>query len=131
MQIYQASCFKMNQTKKNQFVRFVSSHKKGTLLASLHIHSFVVFHTDLQENTFVTCILTAGNHIMSNMQDCLLHHQVSLFSTAITNHFTGEDFYLSQHSMEGYEAMGFDVTQATQDEEQSLFTIKTNSQYLC
>jgi hypothetical protein len=53
---------------------------------------------------------------------------VSLFSTVITNHFIGEDFYLSQHSMDGYEAMamGFDVTQSTQDVEQSLFTIKTN-----
>ncbi len=28
--------------------------------------------------------------------------------------------------MDGYEAMGFNVTQATQDVEQSLFTIKTN-----
>jgi hypothetical protein len=28
--------------------------------------------------------------------------------------------------MDGYEAMGFDVTQSTQDEEQSLFTMKTN-----
>jgi hypothetical protein len=28
--------------------------------------------------------------------------------------------------MDGYEAMGFDVTQLTQDAEQSLFTIKTN-----
>jgi hypothetical protein len=28
--------------------------------------------------------------------------------------------------MDGYEAMGFDVTQPAQDEEQSLFTIKTN-----
>jgi hypothetical protein len=51
---------------------------------------------------------------------------VSLFSTVITNHFIGEDIYLSQHSMDGYEAVGFDVTQSTQDEEQSLFTIKTN-----
>ena len=28
--------------------------------------------------------------------------------------------------MDGYEAMGFDVTQLTQDEEQSLFTINTD-----
>ena len=28
--------------------------------------------------------------------------------------------------MDGYEAMGFNVTQLTQDMEQSLFTIKTN-----
>jgi hypothetical protein len=51
---------------KNQFVGFV---KKGTLLTSFHIHSFVVFHTDLQKNTIVTCILTSRNHIISNIQD--------------------------------------------------------------
>jgi hypothetical protein len=51
---------------------------------------------------------------------------VSSFSTVITNHFIGEDFLLSQDSINGYEAMGFDVSQSTQDEEQSLFTIKTN-----
>jgi hypothetical protein len=48
------------------------------------------------------------------------------FSTVITNHFFGEDFYLSQHYMDGYEAMGFNVTQFSQDMEQSLFTINTN-----
>ncbi len=118
---------------KNQFAGFVSSHKKGTLLTFFHIHSLAVFHTDFQKNIIATCILTARNHIMSNIQDCILqllqliqYCHASLFSTVITNHFTGEDFYLSQHSMDGYEAMGFDVTQLTQDEEQSLFTIKTN-----
>jgi hypothetical protein len=30
---------------KNQFVGFVSSHKKAKILTSFHIHSFVVFHT--------------------------------------------------------------------------------------
>jgi hypothetical protein len=44
---------------KNQFLGFVSSHKKGTLLTSFHIHSLLVFHTDLQKNTIVTYILTA------------------------------------------------------------------------
>jgi hypothetical protein len=70
---------------------------------------------------------------MSNMQDCLLqlmqliqYCYVSLFFTIITNEFIGEDFNLCQHSMNGYEAMGFDVTQSTQDAEQSLFTMKTN-----
>ncbi len=59
---------------------------------------------------------------MSDMQDCLLqlmqliqYCHVSLFSTVITNHFIGEGFYLSQHYMDGYEAMGFDVTLLTQD----------------
>ncbi len=51
---------------------------------------------------------------------------MSLFSTIITNEFIGEEFCLGQTSINGYEAMGFDVTQLTQDEEQSLFTMKTN-----
>jgi hypothetical protein len=51
---------------------------------------------------------------------------VSSFSTVITNEFIGEDFHLSQHSQDGYEAIEFDVTQSTQDVEHSLFTIKTN-----
>jgi hypothetical protein len=116
---------------KNLFVGFVSSHKKGTLLTSFYIYSFVVFHTDLQKNTIVTCVLTSRNHILSNMQDCLLqlmqliqYCYVSLFSTVITNEFIGEEFYPSPNSVNSYEAMGFDVTQLTQDEEQSLFTLK-------
>ncbi len=115
---------------KNQFVGFLSSHKKSTLLTSSHIHSLLVFHTDLQKNTIVTCILTERNHILSKMQDWLLqimqliqYPHVSSFSTVITNEFIGEGFYLSQHSIDGYETMGFDVTQATEDVEPSLFTI--------
>jgi hypothetical protein len=60
------------------------------------------------------------NHIMSNMQDRLLqlmqliqYPHVSLFSTIITNHFIGEEFCLGQTSIDGYKAMGFDVTQLT------------------
>ncbi len=84
---------------KYQFVGFVSSHKKGALLKSFHIHSFVVFHSDLQKNTIVTCILTSQNHIVSNMQDPLLqlmqliqYCHVYLFSTVITNEFIGKEF---------------------------------------
>jgi hypothetical protein len=51
---------------------------------------------------------------------------VSSFSTIITNKLIGEEFCLGQTCINGYEAMGFDVTQLTQDEEQSLFTIKTD-----
>ncbi len=35
-------------------------------------------------------------------------------------------FRIGQMSINGYEAMGFDVTQLTQDEEQRLFTMKTD-----
>jgi hypothetical protein len=51
---------------------------------------------------------------------------VSSFSTIITNKFIEEEFYPSQHSLNGHEAMGLNVTQLTQDEEQSLFTLETN-----
>jgi hypothetical protein len=51
---------------------------------------------------------------------------VSSFSTVITNHFIGEDFCLENPYIDGYKAMGFDLTQLTQDEEQSGFRIKTN-----
>ncbi len=54
------------------------------------------------------------------------YHLASSFSTVITNEFIGEEFCLGQTSIDGYKAMGFDVTQLTQDEEQSLFTIKTD-----
>jgi hypothetical protein len=50
---------------KNQFVGYVSSHKKGKLFTSFHIHSLLVFYTDLQKNTIVTCILTERNHILT------------------------------------------------------------------
>ena len=83
-------------------------------------YSLVVFHTDLQKNTIVTCILTSQNHMMSNMQDWLLqlvqliqYHHASSFSTVITDEFIGEEFCLGQISIDGYEAMGFDVTQLT------------------
>ena len=66
------------------------------------------------------------DRLLLQIMQLIQYPHVSLFSTVITNEFIGGDFYLSQHSMDGYKAMGFDVTQLSQDEEQSLFTIKTN-----
>ncbi len=51
---------------------------------------------------------------------------VSLFSIVITNKFIGEEFRIGQTSINGHEAMEFDVTQLTHDEEQYLFKIKTD-----
>jgi hypothetical protein len=48
------------------------------------------------------------------------YRHVSSFSTVITKEFIGEEFCLGQTSMDGYEAMGFDATQLTQDEEQRI-----------
>jgi hypothetical protein len=41
-----------------------------------------------------------------------------MFSTVITNEFIGEEFYPSPNSLDGYEAMGFNVTQLTQERSQ-------------
>ncbi len=37
-----------------------------------------------------------------------------------------EKNFTQVNSLDGYEAMGFDVSQLTQDEEPSLFTLNTN-----
>jgi hypothetical protein len=43
------------------------------------------------------------------------YRHVSLFSTVITNEFIGEELCLDQTSIDGYKAMGFDVTQLIQN----------------
>ena len=83
-------------------------------------------HPYIKESHFVKY---AGLATPAYAIDTICH--VSLFSTVITNEFIGEEFCLSETSINGYEAMGFDVTQLTQVEEQSLFTIKTTCQYPC
>jgi hypothetical protein len=110
----------------------VSSHTTGKLVDAFHLHSFAVFHTTKGKETIVTCILTARNHILSNMQDRVLqlmqliqYRNYSTFSTSITNNFIGVDVQLSKISENGYESMGFDVKSLTQDRYQDRFTITT------
>jgi hypothetical protein len=118
----------------DQFVGFVSSHTTGKLVDAFHLHSFAVFHTTKGKETIVTCILTARNHILSNMQDRVLqlmqliqYRKYSSFSTSITNNFIGVDVQLSKISENGYESMGFDVKSLTQDRDQDQFTITTRT----
>ena len=118
----------------DQFVGFVSSHTTGKLVDAFHLHSFAVFHTTKGKETIVTCILTARNHILSNMQDRVLqlmqliqYRNYSTFSTSITNNFIGVDVQLSKISENGYESMGFDVKSLTQDRDQDQFTITTRT----
>jgi hypothetical protein len=58
---------------KHQFVGFVSSYTQFNVLTLIHLHSFVTFYTDSDSNTVVTCSLTTRHHILSNMQDRLIH----------------------------------------------------------
>jgi hypothetical protein len=116
------------------FVGFVSSHTTGKLVDAFHLHSFAVFHTTKGKETIVTCILTARNHILLNMQDRVLqlmqliqYRNYSTFSTSITNNFIGVDVQLSKISENGYESMGFDVKSLTQDRDQDQFTITTRT----
>ena len=60
-----------------------------------------------------------SDYAIYTISSCVLvfhcHHQYLL-----------EKVFTKVNTINGYEAMGFDVTQLTQDVEQSLFTIKTN-----
>jgi hypothetical protein len=132
-------CLFQNEKDKqrNQFVGFVSSHTTGKIVDSFHLHSFVVFHNINGEDTIVTCIVTARNQILSNMQDRVLqlmqliqYQNYGMFSTSITNHFIGVDVQLSKISLNGYESMGFDVRLLTQDRDQEQFTIITQTPIL-
>jgi hypothetical protein len=64
-------------------------------------------------------LITSG-YAIDTILSCVLvfhRHHKSLYWREIC---------LGQTSINGYAAMGFSVTQSTQDEEQRLFTIKTN-----
>ncbi len=58
--------------KQHQFVGFVSSHTSNNIISGFCLHSFAVFHCDVNGNTIVTCLVTARHHILFNMQDRLL-----------------------------------------------------------
>ncbi len=82
------------------------------MLVSFHIHSFAVFYTEEGPATIVTCLLTARNHILLNMQDQILQimqliqYRISnLFSILITNNFIGEEVTFDVNSVCGYKMM--------------------------
>ncbi len=58
--------------KQHQFVGFVSSQTSNNSVSGFCLHSFAVFHCDVNSNMIVTCLVTARHHILSNMQDRLL-----------------------------------------------------------
>ncbi len=112
----------------NQFVGFVTSHKKGNVLVSFHIHSFAVFYTEEGPSTIVTCLLTTRNHILSDMQDQILQivqliqYRIShLFSILITNNFIAEEVTLDDNSVCGYKMMGFNTL--SEDEESNIISL--------
>ncbi len=114
----------------NQFVGYVSSHKKGNVLVSFHIHSFAVFHREEVSPTIVTCLLTAKNHILLNMQDQILQvfqliqYRISqLFSIVITSICFGEEVDLDENSVCGYKMMRFQTM--SQDEESNMFSLRS------
>jgi hypothetical protein len=116
--------FKGITTSKIQFMGFVSQHTKQGYLSSFHPISFVLFRTDVySSSTVVICNLTTHNHIQSNMQYRLLQwvqiyqYQVhkTKFLAIISNELVGVDITLNYSSCFGYNAMGFDTSNVTQD----------------
>ena len=117
--------------RKHQFVGFVSSNTKSNALISFHLHSFVTFYTFLEINTTViTSTLTTRHHILSNMQDHLLqliqlmqYRMIESFSVTLSNSIIGSDVTISQDSLDGFLALGFDKSQF--DEDGRGFTLST------
>jgi hypothetical protein len=115
----------------DQFVGFMSLHRTFNIDTCFHIHSFVVFHM-LKNDTIITCMLTARDHILSNMQDRILQIMQLIhfchafkFLVTITNDFIGDDVGITKWYLAVYEAMGFNVTPLTQDTNQNLFSFDT------
>jgi hypothetical protein len=74
------------------------------------------FYTEEGRATIVTCLLTARNHILLNMQDQILQivqliqYRVSnLFSILISNNFIGEEVTFDENYVCGYKMMGFNT----------------------
>jgi hypothetical protein len=117
--------------RKHWFVGFVSSNTKSNALILFHLHSFVTFYTDLEINTTViTSTLTTQHHILFNMQDCLLqliqlmqYRMIEFFSVTLSNSVIGSDVTISQDSLDGFLALGFDKSQF--DEDGRGFTLST------
>ncbi len=129
--IHNAHCLPLSQMTSNRDV--ISSldlllhTKKGNVLVSFHIHSFAVFYTEEGPSTIVTCLFTARNHMLLNMQDQILQivqliqYRIShLFSILITNNFVGEEVTLDENSVCSYKMMGFNTL--SEDEESNIFS---------
>ena len=81
---FETELFYVDPTEKikrvDQFVGFVSSHTTANTLKCFHLHSFAVFHRHKgkspyeasKDSSIVTCLLTARDHILTNMQDRVL-----------------------------------------------------------
>ncbi len=103
-------------------MEFASAHTSDNSLYGFCLHSFAVFHCDVNGNTIVTCLVTARHHILSNMQDHLLQliqlnqKKFGITGSLIrTNSHIGGDTSLQPWSRNAYKAMGFDTDTLTQD----------------
>jgi hypothetical protein len=116
--------------KRHQFVGFISAHTSNNSLSSFCLHSFAVFHCDVNGNTIVTCLVMARHHILLNMQDHLLQliqlnqKKIGITGSSIlTNSHIGGDISLQPWSQNAYKVMGFNTDMLTQDWEVMGFII--------
>jgi hypothetical protein len=114
---------------KHQFVGFVSSYTRLNVLTLFHLHSFVTFYTDSDSNTVVTCSLTTGHHILSNMQDHLQQllqliqfWKTQSFAVSLTNKVIGSYVKINQDSINGFMGLGFDMSNFNEDGSGDVYT---------
>jgi hypothetical protein len=118
-----------NRIHNHQFVGFISSYTQLNVLMLFHLHSFITFYMDSDFNTVVTCSLTTRNHILSNMQDCLIqllqlmqYWKNEFFSLKLTNTVIGSDVEINQDSIHGYMGLCFDMSNFNQDSSGDVYT---------
>ena len=123
-----------------QFLGYVTAQTEENFVNHLHIHSFVLFHTQ-NNTTNVICMMTSRIHIMHPMQERLLQlvqllqykRTAPTFDLILTNkvlycYSEGNvaNLKLKEFSRKAFECYGFSLkknTQETQEENPDLFTL--------
>ncbi len=129
---HKAHCLPLNQKALNKDVISLLDLLLHTRRAMCCCHStftVLLFYNEEGPSTIVTCLLTARNHILLNMQDRILQivqliqYRISqLFSMVITNNFIGEEVTLDENSVCGYKMTGF---KPIGEDEESKFSHKS------
>ncbi len=130
---HKVHCLTLRQMTPNKDVISLLDLLLHTERAMCWCHStftvLLFFYTEEGSATIVTCLLTARNHILLNMQDQILQivqliqYRIShLFSMAIHNDFIEEEVTLDENSVCGYKMMGFKTI--SEDEESQIFYLR-------
>ncbi len=122
---------KIHDIQEHQLVGFVSSDTtKSNVLNSFHLHSFVTFYTEMQKKTVITCVLTTGHHIHSNMQDqsmqlvqLVQYGKIEYFSMFLSNKVMNVS--ITPNDLRAYQSLVFNTSSFNKEDE--FFSVDINT----